>query len=237
MKKIIVFTLWGDLPMYWIGAVKNVELAKKFYPDWTCRFYIDNNCEQKLIDTLKSDNVEIVLVNSSDYKYKNLSEKFNHSGLFWRFSALSDDSVDYVMSRDCDSRISQREADAVNEWILSEKKFHIMRDHPYHRVPILAGMWGCKREILSNIDDLLNFWNNYTQRGVFHAEDQDFLGQIIYPIVKSESIEHSEFNISYGNYIKKFPKSRKDYEFIGDVFDENNNRNPDYWVLIKNIEG
>jgi hypothetical protein len=50
-------------------------------------------------------------------------------------------------------------------------------------------------------------------------------------------MEHSEFNISYGNEIRNFPEKRVDYEFIGDVFDENDNRNPDYWILIKNIEG
>jgi hypothetical protein len=27
------------------------------------------------------------------------------------------------------------------------------------------------------------------------------------------------------------------YEFVGDVFDENEVRNPDYWKFIKNIIG
>jgi hypothetical protein len=237
MKKVIVFSLWGDNSIYWTGAVRNIELAKKFYPDWFCRFYVDSNCKKELIETLSGENVEIVLMNSSNYDYSNISPRFNHSGLFWRFLALSDESVDYVISRDCDSRISKRESDAVNEWLNSDKRFHIMRDHPYHRVPILAGMWGCKREFLSNIKELLNFWENYPHKGVFHAEDQDFLGQLIYSLVKNECMEHSEFNISYGNEIRNFPEKRVDYEFIGDVFDENDNRNPDYWILIKNIEG
>ena len=237
MKKVIVFSLWGDNSIYWTGAVRNIELAKKFYPDWLCRFYVDSNCKKELVETLSGENVEIILMNSSNYDYSNISPRFNHSGLFLRFLALSDESIDYVISRDCDSRISKRESDAVNEWLNSDKRFHIMRDHPYHRVPILAGMWGCKRELLSNIKELLNFWENYPHKGVFHAEDQDFLGQLIYSLVKNECMEHSEFNISYGNEIRNFPEKRIDYEFIGDVFDENNNRNPDYWILIKNIEG
>ena len=36
----------------------------------------------------------------------------------------------------------QRERDAVNEWLRSNKTFHLMRDHPWHGSEILAGMWG-----------------------------------------------------------------------------------------------
>ncbi len=236
MKNIIVYSLWGNKPIYWIGAQKNIELAKKFYPGWICRFYIDENCDESLIKKLEGDNVEIILMKNSDYNYKNLSERFNHQGLFWRFLSLADSSVDYVLSRDCDSRISKREAEAVSEWLSSGKKFHIMRDHPYHSVPILAGMWGCKREILHNIEDLLKFWSTYQRKGVFHAEDQDFLGQIVYSIVKDDVLEHSEFNIKFTSEIKSFPDKRKNYEFIGDVFDENEIRHPDYWQIIKKIE-
>ncbi|CAF1684749.1 unnamed protein product, partial [Didymodactylos carnosus] len=35
-------------------------------------------------------------------------------------------------SRDLDSALTQRELDAVTEWLKSNKSFHTMRDHPYH---------------------------------------------------------------------------------------------------------
>lgn len=232
-KNIIVYSLWGDKPMYWVGAQKNIELAKELYPGWICRFYIDESCDSESIKSLNGDNVEIILMKQSDYRYKNLSDKFNHQGLFWRFFSLADSSVDCILSRDCDSRLSKRESDAVNEWLSSGKKFHIMRDHPYHTVPILAGMWGCKRGILYNIEDLLRFWSTHPKRGVFDAEDQDFLGQIVYPIIKEDVMEHSEFGINFGNSVINFPTTRKDYEFVGDVFDEKNERHQDYWKIIK----
>jgi len=59
--------------------------------------------------------------------------------------------------------------------------------------------------------------------------DQDFLGQVIYPYVKNKSLEHSEFR----GDIKFFPTVRNNFEFVGDVFDENDIRHPDYWKLIK----
>ena len=40
MKKVLSFSLWGDNPTYNIGAIKNAELAKEFYTDFECWFYI-----------------------------------------------------------------------------------------------------------------------------------------------------------------------------------------------------
>jgi hypothetical protein len=233
-KNIITYSLWGDNPIYWVGALKNIELAKKYFPSWICRFYIDKSCNTELINTIQGDNVEVILLEKNITNYKNISNRFDHSGLFWRFLPLLEKDVNILLSRDCDSRISEREVFAVNEWLKSDKDFHIMRDHPYHGVPILAGMWGCRNGILSNINEFLEKWKNHKIRGIYNAEDQDFLGQFIYPYIKDKSFEHSEFNINFGNKIYKFPSFRKDYEFVGDVFDEQEQRHPDYWKYIKN---
>lgn len=80
-------------------------------------------------------------------------------------------------------------------------------------------------------------WNAHQGKGKYQAEDQDFLGQIVYPLVVGKSFEHSEFGLKYGAEIRPFPTQRKDYEFVGDAFDENDERHPDYWKIIKNILG
>ena len=49
--------------------------------------------------------------------------------------------MDNFVSRDLDSLFSHREQAAVEEWLKSEKYFHIMRDHPAHDEVILAGLW------------------------------------------------------------------------------------------------
>jgi hypothetical protein len=234
MSNLVVYSLWGDKPMYWIGAIRNIELVKKYLPGWVCRFYIDKNCNPDLIDTIKGDNVEVILLESNKNQKTSNIERFNHSGLFWRFLALSQ-KYDTILFRDCDSRITERESIAINEWLESDKEFHIMRDHPYHSVPILSGMWGCKKNSLLNINDLMNQWNEFPNKGKYQAEDQDFLGQIIYPLISNKTLEHSEFGISYGQPIHKFSKERESYEFVGDVFDENEQRHPEYWKIIKNI--
>jgi len=45
--------------------------------------------------------------------------------MFWRFWAADDPEVGIMLSRDCDSRISDREIAAINEWLESDKDFHI----------------------------------------------------------------------------------------------------------------
>jgi hypothetical protein len=225
MKNIIAYSLWGDHPMYWVGALKNIEQVKEYFPGWICRFYIDDNSDEKLIETIKGDNVEVILVNSKD----------SFHGMFWRFWASEDPEVDFFLSRDCDSRFSDREISAIKEWLESDKNFHIMRDHPYHTVPILGGMWGCRNGLMRKIGliKMIEIWGNFQRKGI----DQDFLGKCVYPLVFDTAMEHSEFNLRFAGEIKPFPSIRNNYEFVGDVFDENDVRHPDYWKIIKNVIG
>lgn len=227
--KIISYALWGDNPMYWVGALENIKLAKKYYPEWTCRFYIDKEAKKEFIETIVGENVEVALLDSN-IKSTADRDKFDHPGLFWRFLAIEENNI--VLFRDCDSRISEREVAAVDEWLESDKDFHIMRDHPHHAVPILSGMWGCKSNSL-DIKSLIDKWKLFPNKGRYAADDQDFLGQFVYPLINGNTLEHSEFGISYGQPITNFKTIRNNHEFVGDVFDENNTRNPEYWKMIE----
>jgi hypothetical protein len=142
MKKLISFCLWGDNPVYNIGAIRNAEIAKEIYPDWVCRYYIGKSTPANTIEKLKTfDNVEIV----------EMVEEGDWTGMFWRFYPASEEGVDVVIVRDCDSRLNLREKEAVLEWLNSDKGFHIMRDHPAHGTEILGGMWGSKKGVIENI--------------------------------------------------------------------------------------
>ena len=234
-KNIISYSLWGEKEMYWFGALRNIELADKYFPGWICRFYIDKNSKKELIDTIIGDNVEVILVDSveaTDNSY------FNH-GMFWRFSASEDPEVNIFLSRDCDSRLSEREVSAINEWLESDKDFHIMRDHPHHSAPILGGMWGCRNGIMIKLglSNLIKDWCSNKRDTYSYGIDQDFLREVIYPLVKDKSMEHSEFSLRFGGEIRPFPYIRNNYEFVGDVFDENDIRHPEYWKIIKNVIG
>lgn len=47
----------------------------------------------------------------------------------WRYFALADEFVDLISFRDADSYILQREVDAVNAWLKSNKEVHLMRGY------------------------------------------------------------------------------------------------------------
>ena len=232
---IIAYSLWGDKPIYWFGALKNIELAKKYFPDWKCRFYIDKNSRQDLIDTIKGDNVEVVLVNPTGSH----DNSYFHNGMLWRFAASEDPEVNVFLSRDCDSRISEREVSAINEWLLSDKDFHIMRDHPYQSTHILGGMWGCRNGMMRKIglSNLISNWCVNKRSSYSYGIDQDFLKEVVYSLIKNNAMEHSEFNLRFGGEIRPFPYIRNNYEFVGDVFDENDIRHSEYWKIIKNVIG
>lgn len=66
----------------------------------------------------------------------------------WRFLPVGDPTVDIFVSRDLDSLATQRERDAVAEWEIYNKTFHVMRDSQWHKTEILAGLWGAKNTLL-----------------------------------------------------------------------------------------
>jgi len=200
MKKIISFSLWGADPRYTAGATRNVELAAECYPDWVCRFHVGATTPQAVTDGLASyENVELVL----------RDEPCNWTGMFWRFEDAADPEVDVMLSRDCDSRLTYREAAAVQEWLEGDRGFHIMRDHPYHRVPILGGMWGATRGTISQMKELIAEY----VKGDFWQVDQNFLTQIIYPRVRDNSCVHDEFFAK-----KPFPYPRDSKHFVGQAY-------------------
>lgn len=201
LKRIISFSLWGENPIYWAGALENIQLAKVLYPGWVCRFYVDATSPLSLIRTIKDADCEMILMEPA--------EEF--AGLFWRFYAAED--ADIMICRDTDSRLSYREVWAVNEWLNSDKHFHIMRDHPHHHTSILGGMWGARN--MEGITDLIKGFPYKELKGT----DQLFLAEHIYPQVKEFAMIHDSYNL-YSDGIA-FPTERIGEEFVGSVFDEN----------------
>jgi|TARA_A100001515_G_scaffold135185_1_gene125924 hypothetical protein len=244
MKKIISFSLWGDKPMYNVGAIRNADLASELYPDWTCRFYFGETTPQNTIDQL------LVKNNTQMIQVKNATNDW--SSTLWRFFAVDDSDV--VIFRDTDSRLSEREKRAVDSWLNASQSVHIMRDHPEHTEKILAGMWGVKcqrfKETLQT-DSFMNLcqsWLNTENRELANDEkgtDQEFL-RYVYDRVYQDSFvndtfpnrnpwsgrcsnpdgwlnnKHTEVNVGFSNPLTNFNM------FVGQVFDENDNPNVDY---------
>ena len=184
-KNIISFSLYGDQPRYTRIAIENAKAAPFVYPGWTCRFYIDNTVPQPVIKQLSALNAQVLQVSPIH------SAKCN-TGLFWRFLVASDPQVDFFMVRDADSLISVREKVAVDEWIASDKDFHLMRDYYTHSELMLAGLWGGVANKITSIgNEISNFQKSQTGKlaGV-HNQDQLFLRQKIWPAIRNDVMQH-----------------------------------------------
>lgn len=176
MKKIISYSLYNKRPKDTINAIINRLLMPKIYPEWIGRFYIDDTIPPAIEQLLRTFSyVEVVV----------MPRHRGSEAMLWRFLPASDPEYDTVMiSRDADSWLSMREKVCVDQWLAGSKNFHILRCHCYHSQKIMGGMWGCRNNILSKMnEDVAEFSKNDTY-------DQGFLANKIYPNITHDLIVH-----------------------------------------------
>ena len=188
---IISYSLWGDNKVYTYGMVENVLLAREIYPGWQIRIHYNDTVPQNIVDWLgQQPNVKLIEhVKANDGR---------DSNMFWRFEELFTNNT--VLVRDADSRLNKREKSFVDEWLASDKDFHIVRDHKHHVVPIIGGCFGARNGICkSYIIQFQSYYNQIydyesaTSKENYNA-DQIFLGRLIYPNVVERAFIHASHN-------------------------------------------
>ena len=234
MKKVISFSLWdSDYKSqccsndYFIGAIKNAKLALEFYPDFECWFYVHKETvPQEIIDKLNNiSNTKIIYKTGDLNKIKPMT---------WRFESIDHPEVDINLSRDTDTRFLLREKLAVEEWMNSDKIFHIMRDHPHYRHRILGGMFGVKK------NNIIKSWKSLIDTKIIQNSPRDydstFLQNIIYPLILKHAFVHSSFYKYIGEYVKQFPiPFCNKYYFVGGYVYKNETVSKEHTNILKNI--
>lgn len=210
--KCISFCLYGAKPFYCEGALQNADIALNLFHDWRCRFYCDSSVPQHYIDALRTKpNTDVVVY----------PELWNDDrGRLVRFLPAEETDVEYMISRDADSRLSIREKIAINEWIASGADIHVMRDHPWHGVPMPAGMWGCRG---NRIFGIKNAVEEMLSGRAAVSNDQAFLTHHVwYKFVTTGQLSvtvHDAFNKEYaGIPCKPFPSDSPRGDTNGGVF-------------------
>ena len=218
-KWVVAYSMYGDKTAssassrrYSDGALANAELVKSVFPGWQMRVYHDDTVPDDLLDKLRQYGVEL-----RDMTQSGLSNKMT-----WRFTVASDASVDRFIIRDLDSRLSIREKAAVDEWILSGKKFHIMRDHPSHSMFAMSGgMWGGTGDAVPQMHELIT-----RQRiDTVYVADMNFLTNDIWPLAQQSVLQHDAFSCAHsgfsgegGSKSASWPMPRIGGEHMGSVF-------------------
>ncbi|WP_325437750.1 tetratricopeptide repeat protein [Pseudomonas nitroreducens] len=147
-RNLIVFSLFGARPRYCESALKNVEAARELFPQWRCRFYVDDSVPPTVLDRLAKAGAQVVPVDAAT--------RASIPPTMWRFLVMEDGEVSRFQVRDADSLLSERDRAAVEAWLRSGYWYHHMRDYFSHTELLLAGMWaGCHNPNLPGIRELI----------------------------------------------------------------------------------
>lgn len=194
--KVISYSIFGKEQLYRIGLLKNIELAKKLFPEWKVFIYLNTNYEDKQF--LKD-------INQPHTKLIDLKEEHPQDGFLWRMLPL-EQNYEAVIVRDVDTRLFERDKKVVDNWLASDCKFHLCRDNFGSYQPILGGSWGGKNSKLKIKDD----WDIWKKNQGDYLWDIGFLKKYVYPEIRKDLLVFSEHTIYLGetNIIKLGPREK-----------------------------
>lgn len=213
--KIFSFALFGNNKKYCQGLIENLRIINEYYPEYHTFIAIGNTVPYGYL-------YQIACFNNVHMTYYPFSSMVLAN---FRFFPIDDPEVELCFVRDSDSRINERDRCAIDEFIRSDKLFHIIRDHRSHTNRILGGTWGCKRGALQV--SIRELYEKFTQglSGERYGHDEDFLSKVIYPLVINNALVHSEYKFYDGEISRKINCTRTNSNFIGNVVDFDKNGN------------
>lgn len=83
--KVVSFVLWGDNPLYTLGAIQNCKDVSMMYPGWESWVYVCGKIPSDILYKLKQVASRVIPVR----------DLTNCKNMFWRYSPVLDTSLDY----------------------------------------------------------------------------------------------------------------------------------------------
>jgi hypothetical protein len=233
-QHIISMSLYGSSRRYTMGAIRNAQLVPVIYPGWQLPFYIEpppfaaasdgsgyryGRVPDGILRRLAELGAELLYVNLtvSGGGGRTLAP------MMWRFTVVDDESVDVFIVRDCDSRLTSRDAAVVADWLRqppATSVFHCVRDHPSHSgFSVSGGLWGGRRRALAELfnGSFSAAMIKYSSR---YMEDMHFLGRDVWSRVQSVAFCHDSFSCTRYPSSHPFPVQRIGTEHLGQVYDQ-----------------
>lgn len=204
-----------------MGAIENIRLCGAVYPNWIPVVYVDDGVPNQVIEHLRL--LGALVIKGSATLSKNRRT--------WRFAAALIPGANKVVFRDADSRIGPREKACVDEWLLSEKPVHIMRDHPHHANWIMAGMFGVDAQVAGRYIQNILLAAQDSQPG----EDQQLLATELYYHLRDQTLVHDSF-FRREKWAQAFPLPRLESQFVGERIDEKGRPEEDMREMLVRYE-
>jgi GR25 family glycosyltransferase involved in LPS biosynthesis len=201
--KVFSFCIYGSERNYYNGLLENVQIIREYFPDFEIYVY-KGICDA----SWTFEDVKIIE-----------TQKDGAINMLYRYLPLEFAEIGFV--RDADSRIYERDRWCISQFLQSSKNYHIVRDHYYHKEPIMGGIFGWKKPI--NLDFQLD-------REIGYSQDMTYLKDYLYPLIKSDSLVHTNNYAFLGEHVELIEIHHKDkYDFIGNVI-WNGNPKFEYFV-------
>ena len=220
-KYIISYCLFGDNPRYFDALISNVRFVCSNYDDlFSIMVFIEESVPSNWIDELQESGA---IVRSYDKRSLNSFPK-----TLYRIQPIIESQGLGCFLRDADSYLSVDEMDSMIRFIESDYSYHIVRDHPNHLAPIMAGLFGIKRRgynlfssaLLENQDEFVihdkDWWSSNKSAA---RDDEMILADYVYPLVYKDSYIESNFTIYMNekNIVNKCLISNYKESFMGQI--------------------
>lgn len=206
MSFVFSFCLYGPYnARYYDGMIENIQLAQRHFRDWKVYIYIAPDVEPDFTQKIQYF-PNVVLLQTHVLGPKNMIH---------RFFAIDEPGVDLMMVRDADSRIHWKDRWAIRDFA-DRNNFvaHTIRDNIQHTAKMMGGLWGLRKSAGISIKQLYASYIEDISQGHRLAHDQNFLADIIYPIVLPRLLVH----YSNGRYLKDEYVVEFPFEWTNDIY-------------------
>ncbi len=217
-KNVVAMSIYGDHPDVTFGILRYSQLLPVMMKGWRMRVYVEDQSTgstvypaipKLLLRKLGVMGVEIIHIDRDT-----ASELMPD---MWKLLVADDLAVERFLLRHPYSRPTEREEAAINEWLKLSKAFMCIRDNPEHaHHPVIPHLVGGMPQILRNV--LGKSWRAL-MRG--YTSDFQFLEDVVWPSVVANAVCFDSVSCKTWPSAKPYPVLRNDNEFVGAIFDEN----------------
>lgn len=190
---VISFCLYGTDPNYHTGLLENLEIVQTHLPGFSVVVY-KGDCDPtwtipewvKVVETGKTGAINML----------------------YRYLPLLTEPTGFI--RDTDSRITERDRWCMTAFLNSSFHYHVIRDHEWHKSPIMGGLFGWKKPI----PDLVLPLNQEATYGM----DESVLTLLLYPRIQSDLLVHTNVFARHREHSERIAIPMADpTDFVGNV--------------------
>jgi hypothetical protein len=209
MVNVFSYCIYGSQDKYCLGLIKNLEQIAIFYPDFETHIAVGNDVPDHYIQKYK------------EFKNTKLTIYSDITGgrlMSYRFFPIDNPEVDLMLSRDADSRLTERDRWCIDQFLKSDYQLFTIRDHIYHERELMGGQWGMRRLPKFSMQSAYDIFKAMYSNVDRYYSDQDFIRDYIYRPNVTQCVAYTSCYTYPGETALPIAIPRRDiYDFCGNV--------------------